>query len=231
MAIKKKMTVVDWREIFNSNILEATLLSGRKKYKFHFTNDDEKKQVNRIIGSIDVRCLESNFKESEKVSHFRPIHDPYGWLRETQHFDEATNYVLSFLLPESLYFNPSFDWIFKGYLYELTGQHKNSSVFTEDHVSLLILENYDKDRKKFERLQSLYGSSTDGTGSIKRPNIPERVRIEVWRRDSGKCVKCGSREKLEYDHIIPISKGGSNTARNIELLCEKCNRSKSNKIE
>ncbi|MBU4140690.1 MAG: HNH endonuclease, partial [Candidatus Omnitrophica bacterium] len=52
----------------------------------------------------------------------------------------------------------------------------------------------------------------------------------VWRRDGGKCVKCGSRENLEFDHIIPVVKGGSNTARNVELLCEKCNREKKDKI-
>jgi 5-methylcytosine-specific restriction endonuclease McrA len=56
------------------------------------------------------------------------------------------------------------------------------------------------------------------------------VRVEVWRRDGGKCAKCGSREKLEYDHIVPLSKSGSNTARNVELLCEKCNRSKGDNI-
>jgi len=38
-------------------------------------------------------------------------------------------------------------------------------------------------------------------------------------------------EKLEYDHIIPVSKGGSNTERNIQLLCEKCNRQKSATIQ
>jgi len=43
-------------------------------------------------------------------------------------------------------------------------------------------------------------------------------------------VQCESKEKLEYDHIIPISKGGSNTERNVQLLCEKCNREKSAKI-
>ncbi len=64
-----------------------------------------------------------------------------------------------------------------------------------------------------------------------RDAIPSEVRREVWRRDGGKCVKCGSREKLEYDHIIPVSKGGSNTARNIELLCEACNRAKSDTIQ
>lgn len=69
-----------------------------------------------------------------------------------------------------------------------------------------------------------------------RPKQPSRIissetKREVWRRDEGKCVRCGSRKNLEYDHIIPVSKGGSNTVRNIELLCEECNRSKSDKIE
>ena len=39
-------------------------------------------------------------------------------------------------------------------------------------------------------------------------------------------VECGSKEQLEYDHIIPVSRGGGNTERNIQLLCETCNRSK-----
>lgn len=63
-----------------------------------------------------------------------------------------------------------------------------------------------------------------------RENISEELRHEVWRRDGGKCVKCGSQENLEFDHIIPISRGGSSTARNIQILCEKCNREKSDNI-
>jgi hypothetical protein len=35
-----------------------------------------------------------------------------------------------------------------------------------------------------------------------------------------------TRKRLEFDHIVPVSKGGSNTERNIELLCESCNRRK-----
>ncbi len=60
--------------------------------------------------------------------------------------------------------------------------------------------------------------------------IPTDVRLAVWRRDQARCVQCGSQEKLEYDHIIPASKGGSNTERNVQLLCEKCNREKSARI-
>lgn len=64
------------------------------------------------------------------------------------------------------------------------------------------------------------------TVDARREQIPESVRMFVWQRDQGKCVKCSSSEKLEFDHIIPVIKGGANTERNIQLLCESCNRSK-----
>ena len=64
----------------------------------------------------------------------------------------------------------------------------------------------------------------------RREPIPTRVKNEVWRRDQRRCVECGSQERLEFDHIIPLSRGGSNTARNIQLLCERCNRSKGARI-
>jgi 5-methylcytosine-specific restriction endonuclease McrA len=77
-------------------------------------------------------------------------------------------------------------------------------------------------REEIDRLQ--------GDQRTTRRPIPASVRNEVWRRDQGRCVDCGSRERLEYDHIIPVSRGGSNTARNIELRCETCNRTKGARI-
>jgi hypothetical protein len=59
-----------------------------------------------------------------------------------------------------------------------------------------------------------------------REPIPDDVRMFVRRRDEGRCVRCGSDHRLEYDHIIPIAQGGSNTEPNIQLLCETCNRAK-----
>jgi len=63
-----------------------------------------------------------------------------------------------------------------------------------------------------------------------REQIPKAAQQEVWPRDQGRCVECGSKEKLEFDHIIPVSKGGATTVRNLQLLCEPCNRGKSNRI-
>jgi hypothetical protein len=73
-------------------------------------------------------------------------------------------------------------------------------------------------------------STDEISEAVIRDRVPGSVRRAVWTRDNGRCANCGSRERLEYDHIVPISKGGSNTERNIELLCEFCNRSKSDQI-
>lgn len=60
--------------------------------------------------------------------------------------------------------------------------------------------------------------------------IASSVRQKVWLRDEGRCAKCESRDRLHFDHIIPFSRGGANTEDNLELLCEKCNLSKSDRI-
>jgi hypothetical protein len=62
--------------------------------------------------------------------------------------------------------------------------------------------------------------------------IPTQVKLEVWKRDKGKCVICGATDELTFDHIIPYSKGGTSlSAKNIQLLCERHNISKRDKIE
>jgi hypothetical protein len=58
--------------------------------------------------------------------------------------------------------------------------------------------------------------------------ISKTVKKIVYSRDGGICKCCGSSLSLEYDHIVPFSCGGSSVASNIQLLCQKCNRSKSN---
>jgi len=60
--------------------------------------------------------------------------------------------------------------------------------------------------------------------------ITSKVKNEVYFRDKGKCVECGSSEELHFDHEIPFSKGGSSTAKNVRLLCEQCNLKKHDKI-
>ncbi|MGP0018730.1 MAG: HNH endonuclease [Candidatus Sulfotelmatobacter sp.] len=62
--------------------------------------------------------------------------------------------------------------------------------------------------------------------------IPSAVKVEVWKRDKGSCVKCGAKENLHFDHIIPYSQGGSSKdAKNVQILCSKHNLQKRDRIE
>jgi len=53
-------------------------------------------------------------------------------------------------------------------------------------------------------------------------------RKTVYARDNFRCLKCGSKEELTLDHIIPVSKGGKNRISNLQTLCYDCNQEKKN---
>jgi hypothetical protein len=98
-----------------------------------------------------------------------------------------------------------------------------------DEIKKRLLENQ---RKKNLERQAYDQLVAEGLISVEptREPIPQEVQDKVWNRDGGRCVKCGGNENLEFDHIIPYSKGGATTYRNLQLLCQKCNREKSNNI-
>jgi hypothetical protein len=57
-------------------------------------------------------------------------------------------------------------------------------------------------------------------------HIPQETKKAVQARDGGTCQKCGSKEHIEYVHIVPVSKGGSSELDNVQLLCRSCSRQK-----
>jgi len=120
--------------------------------------------------------------------------------------------------------------IIRLFFYENNWYYTHAEISLDDAIILIeATKKYNKEKlqREIERSRNLL-KGQDNTPH--RQSIPDSVKSFVWNRDGGKCVKCGSRENLEFDHIIPLSKGGSNTARNIQLLCEKCNRQKGNKF-
>jgi hypothetical protein len=70
----------------------------------------------------------------------------------------------------------------------------------------------------------------DGDTRQDRRLVSKETRNAVWIRDGGQCVDCGSGDYIEFDHIIPVAKGGSNTVNNIQLLCRRCNGAKGDRI-
>jgi hypothetical protein len=62
--------------------------------------------------------------------------------------------------------------------------------------------------------------------------IPTAVKLEVWKRDGGKCRECGATYDLHFDHVLPYSKGGTSlTAENVQLLCARHNLQKRDRIQ
>ncbi|MGW0638749.1 TerD family protein [Nocardia salmonicida] len=67
-------------------------------------------------------------------------------------------------------------------------------------------------------------------GQLDSRSIPQGVKAQVWQRDGGACVECGDGHYLEFDHIIPLSRGGATSATNLQILCRACNRAKGARI-
>jgi hypothetical protein len=61
-------------------------------------------------------------------------------------------------------------------------------------------------------------------------HISREVRQRVWQRFGGRCAECAATDYLEFDHIVPVAKGGSNSDQNVQLLCRRCNLKKSDRI-
>ena len=116
-------------------------------------------------------------------------------------------------------------WLHAGYLVKVTGIFR-----TETEKSLLVNEQVMKREKRLKKLERLVEMEGRIDQAAKREPIADDVRMFVWRRDQGRCVNCGCKRDLEFDHIVPVSKGGSGTVRNIQLLCALCNREKSDSI-
>ncbi len=64
-----------------------------------------------------------------------------------------------------------------------------------------------------------------------RPNRhPAFTRFNVFLRDRFTCQYCGSASDLTFDHLIPRSKGGTTTWRNVVTACSPCNLRKGNRL-
>ncbi len=69
---------------------------------------------------------------------------------------------------------------------------------------------------------------------LERRKMSNALRYEILKRDGFKCKLCGATkedDKLNIDHIKPISKGGKTIKENLRTLCQRCNFGKGSKAE
>lgn len=112
--------------------------------------------------------------------------------------------------------------------------------FNEDNYPDVIQEDFlDASCNVFGHICPVYFvaeelTETSEARRIGRKKIPFHVQMRIVRRDNYTCQNCGTHLKdneVEFDHIIPVSKGGSSEEHNLRLTCYDCNRDKSDSYQ
>lgn len=111
-------------------------------------------------------------------------------------------------------------WSFGGHYFG------TQETLSADDVVALAMEVENRKRLRLEKAHALRAMREQLDHKTKRDPIPSEIRVSIWQRDGGRCAECGDKENLEFDHVIPLAMGGSNTERNLQLLCASCNRRK-----
>lgn len=110
------------------------------------------------------------------------------------------------------------------------------SLFCFDHLkeqlSLVFYKNPDLQYVETRMIFDHLYHSRPSIRKREREKMTLSLRYQVMKAGDFKCVLCGTpgkKERIEIDHIVPISKGGKTVFSNLQVLCFRCNRGKSNK--
>lgn len=124
-------------------------------------------------------------------------------------------------------------FVFQGHIIRATGvgHGQFDPAFREEvllRVKRYVLMRTRNVRKLQQEVEALERISDPA--KHRRELIPTAVKLAVYERDDGVCRHCSATADLQFDHIIPVAKGGANSEANIQILCGRCNREKSSNI-
>lgn len=101
------------------------------------------------------------------------------------------------------------------------------NTFYEEEIETIILNLNDKTGNYYNNKEIW-----DSICKVERGKVTNKMRFAIYNRDNYRCQKCGRKNvELEVDHIFPIAKGGKTTFDNLQTLCHRCNKLKSDTIE
>lgn len=126
---------------------------------------------------------------------------------------------------------PNWLWLFRDVLYVTEREPMPSEIHEVIlRIKSLSFQRDEELRRLKEQVANFEAIERNLKDSSNRRAIPDDAKLLVWSRDGGVCVKCGASKDLHFDHIIPHSRGGSDEAENIQLLCRTCNLAKADRL-
>jgi 5-methylcytosine-specific restriction endonuclease McrA len=100
-------------------------------------------------------------------------------------------------------------------------------ALTAADVHALAYERAQRVERRLEHAHAVVAAGAgDHPSASRREVVPRAVRYAVWARDGGACTACEATFDLQFDHVIPVARGGASTEANLQLLCGDCNRRK-----
>jgi hypothetical protein len=205
-------------------------------------------KVADIVGNVILLSNQPKFKPGDIVTiltHLKPAKDPnltFQWQLEFEIGIGQSKRVISLDMAPLISESDSLESpLFIGGADII---YYRDRLFLPDRVPRTTLE---KEEIALRVKKSVYGEEVDlanlrsavanleaaieyKKSGPRRDPIPEDVKLVVWTRDGGACIRCGAKHTLHFDHIIPFAKGGGNSEANIQILCEACNLKKADKI-
>ncbi len=131
----------------------------------------------------------------------------------------------------------------------IASKYKQKYLINKTKINAKSKQYYESNKEKVAATQKQYRQTPKGKATDKANRQNRRVAklnnggkhtgkqiLALFDLQSGKCPYCESKlyksgnGKYHIDHVIPLSKSGSNDISNIQLLCPKCNMSKKDKL-
>lgn len=220
--------------IISFSVLLSSFFSSPFKYPYfkHTFNVSGKKLPN-MEDYIDTYIIEGKFyhiqQHQEAISEWKELNckaanNSIFRKRRIKQFQETLDddnaYIFSFSRNKTRY------------------RQKNYRKFS--YETSIIFEtksyNYEFLKDRYDKLEAInFACPLRAYDSKKQRSLMTKdLRRKICKRDNYTCQNCGKYMPdgvgLHIDHIIPISKGGKTIESNLQVLCSKCNLSKSNKI-
>lgn len=218
------------QELLNANYTGEWLCSAKRK--FSKTNCVAFKKGNKLVNGTPIRqdYLETALSwisgGKENIAKYMAEHQ----------FDENAEPLWDYFVEVIEWVEKTFtyrkemkgiDW---GKLYREYGKVDYNVAKLEEKVKALMADD-DVNSKKGIYEYVLSNCSKDKERHLSIRKFSDKDKRTAYEKQNGICPICGTHheiEEMEGDHIIPWSKGGKTTIDNLQMLCKKCNREKSN---